>query len=105
MKEKGNHEGCIEQMSRLFSDRLYSGKITVDEKERIRMDDWEMLPEIQMEVEKLWNIVGTDNIENISDIAGYRREFFNLFGFEYEGVNYNSDENEDVTIPSIDEVK
>lgn len=100
MKEKGLHEGCIEQTYRLFADRLYSGQETpVDEKGRIRIDDWELRPDVQEEVERLWKQVTTDNIYDLTDLEGYRREFFQLFGFETEGVDYEADVNPIVEIP------
>lgn len=103
MKEKGIHEGTIEQMQRLFAERLYTadGQITLDEKGRIRIDDWETREDVQAEVDQLWKQVTTENIEQISDIEGYRNDFFNLFGFNYDGVDYDADTNEVVNIPSI----
>src|SRR5690606_14432143 len=102
MKEKGIHEGTIEQMQRLFADRLYAdGGVELDEKGRIRVDDWEMREDVQEEVAKLWQQATTENLEQISDIAGYRDEFFNLFGFNFDNVDYEADTNEVVDIPSI----
>ncbi len=105
MKEKGRHEGTIEQMQRLFAERLYTadGNVPLDEKGRIRIDDWEMSEDIQAEVAKNWNNVTTENLSEISDIEGYRRDFFNLFGFEIDGVDYDKDTNENVKVPSIEE--
>jgi enoyl-[acyl-carrier protein] reductase / trans-2-enoyl-CoA reductase (NAD+) len=102
MKKEGNHEGCIEQMQRLFSDRLYSGKaIPVDEKGRIRVDDWELREDIQDEVAKLWSGATTETLPDIADLEGYRDDFYNLFGFGFEGVDYKKDTNEMVQISSI----
>lgn len=102
MKEKGIHEGTIEQMQRLFAERLYKeGEIPVDEKGRIRVDDLEMRDDVQAEVAKLWEQATTENLEEISDIAGYRNEFFHLFGFNFDQVDYEADTNEVVEIPSI----
>ncbi|MFF2090459.1 enoyl-ACP reductase FabV [Paenibacillus sp. NPDC058174] len=102
MKEKGIHEGCIEQMYRLFSDRLYGkGETAVDERGLIRVDDWEMRPEIQAEVTQLWADLSTENVYELSDLEGYRREFFQLFGFETEGVDYEADANPEVNIPNL----
>lgn len=103
MKEKGTHEGTIEQMQRLFQERLYrkDGEVPVDEKGRIRIDDLEMDPEVQKEVAKYWNEVTTENLSDISDIEGYRKDFFQLFGFEIPGVDYQLDTNENVQVPSI----
>ena len=104
MKEKGIHEGTIEQMQRLFADRLYAnGEIPLDEKGRIRVDDWEMREDVQTEVAKLWDEITTENLEQISDIAGYRNDFFNLFGFNFDTVDYDKDTNEVVKVPSIKE--
>lgn len=102
MKEKGIHEGCIEQMYRLFSERLYSkGETIVDEKGLIRVDDWEMRPEIQAEVADVWAKLSTENVYDLSDLEGYRREFFQLFGFETDGIDYEADVNPDVNIPNL----
>ncbi len=104
MKEKGIHEGTIEQMQRLFVDRLYAnGEIPLDEKGRIRVDDWEMREDVQTEVAKLWDEITTENLEQISDIAGYRNDFFNLFGFNFDTVDYDKDTNEVVNVSSIKE--
>ncbi|MNY17129.1 putative reductase [compost metagenome] len=103
MKEKGIHEGTIEQMQRLFSERLYTadGQVQLDEKGRIRVDDLEMRADVQAEVAALWEQACTENLSEISDIQGYRDEFFNLFGFNFDGIDYNADTNELVNIPSI----
>jgi Uncharacterized paraquat-inducible protein B len=104
MKAKGTHEGTIEQMQRLFADRLYTenGEVALDEAGRIRVDDWEMADDVQAEVAKLWNQISTENLSEISDIEGYRKEFFNLFGFEIDGIDYEKDANENVQVPSIE---
>ncbi|WP_160068894.1 enoyl-ACP reductase FabV [Sphingobacterium bovisgrunnientis] len=104
MKEKGIHEGTIEQMQRLFAERLYTadGEVAVDEKGRIRVDDWEMREDVQEEVAKLWAQTTTENLEEISDIKGYRDEFFHLFGFNFPEVNYEADSKEVVNVPSIE---
>ncbi|TYP74546.1 enoyl-ACP reductase FabV [Paenibacillus methanolicus] len=102
MKEKGLHEGTIEQMYRLFADRLYNGAAPeVDEIGRIRIDDWELREDVQAEVKQIWEQVSTDNIHDISDLDGYRREFFQLFGFETEGVDYEADVNPDVQVHNL----
>ncbi|ACL76610.1 enoyl-ACP reductase FabV [Ruminiclostridium cellulolyticum] len=101
MKEKNIHEGCIEQMYRMFNDRLYSGDLKLDSKGRICMDDLEMRPEVQNEVTKLWNEANNDNVKDITDIEGYRREFFRLFGFEFEDVDYNADVDIEVNIEGL----
>ena len=101
MKEKGIHENCIEQIYRLFDDRLYSATTAVDEKGRIRLDDWEMREDVQSEVLALWNQVSTDNVTAISDVAGYRKDFFRLFGFGFEDVEYEEEVDNMLPIPSI----
>lgn len=104
MKEKGIHEGTIEQMQRLFAERLYrqDSKIPLDEKGRIRIDDLEMREDVQEEVAALWDKVTSENLETISDIAGYRKDFFQLFGFEVPGVDYDKETSELVMVPSIE---
>jgi enoyl-[acyl-carrier protein] reductase/trans-2-enoyl-CoA reductase (NAD+) len=102
MKEKGIHEGCIEQIYRLFADRLYNPDgVKVDEEGRIRIDDWEMREDVQEEVAKLWAVLSTDNVAELSDLEGYRREFFQLFGFETDGIDYEQDVDPDVTVPNL----
>lgn len=102
MKAKGIHEGCIEQIGRLFRDRLYAGsEVPVDEKGRIRIDDWEMREDVQEEVAKLWEEATTENLSQIGDLDGYRVDFFNLFGFEFPGIDYDKDVNEMVNIPNL----
>jgi enoyl-[acyl-carrier protein] reductase/trans-2-enoyl-CoA reductase (NAD+) len=102
MKAEGIHEGCIEQMQRLYSDRLYSGNaIPTDEKGRIRIDDWEMRDDVQDQVAKLWKVATTENLSEIGDLAGYKKDFDSLFGFGFEGVDYQADTSEMVFIPSI----
>lgn len=102
MKEEGVHEGCIEQIQRLFQERLYTGKeIPLDEKGRIRIDDLEMRADIQEKVAHLWSQATTETLPEIGDLAGYKQDFLNLFGFEFGGVDYNADVNELVDISSI----
>ena len=102
MKAEGIHEGCIEQIQRLFEQRLYSGKeIPTDEKGRIRIDDWEMREDVQERIKTLWEKATTENLSEIGDLAGYKQDFLNLFGFGFEGVDYQLDTNELVKIPSI----
>ena len=102
MKEEGIHEGCIEQIQRLYQERLYTGnEVPVDEKGRIRIDDLEMRPDVQEKVAKLWTEAVTENLSEIGDLEGYRKDFYNLFGFNVEGVDYKADTNEVVKIESI----
>jgi enoyl-[acyl-carrier protein] reductase/trans-2-enoyl-CoA reductase (NAD+) len=102
MKAAGTHEGTIEQIQRLYADRLYKGgDVPVDEKGRIRIDDWELDEKVQAEVARLWDEATTENLPQIGDLEGYRKDFYNLFGFEVPGVDYNADANEMVEIGSI----
>jgi enoyl-[acyl-carrier protein] reductase/trans-2-enoyl-CoA reductase (NAD+) len=102
MKAEGTHEGCIEQIQRLYSQRLYTnGEIPVDEKGRIRIDDWEMNDEVQKEVAELWKGATTENLTAIGDLVGYKSDFLNLFGFGFEGVDYAAEANEMVEIPGL----
>lgn len=102
MKEKGIHEGCIEQMQRLYAERLYTeNEIPIDEKGRIRIDDWEMRDDVQENVASLWQIAETENINQIGDLNGYKQDFLSLFGFGFSQVDYNADTNEMVYIESL----
>ena len=89
MKAKGTHEGCIEQIIRLFKERVYGGSLQLDTAGRIRIDDWEMDPQVQAEVASIWPKVTSENLSELSDFAGYQKEFLELFGFGLEGVDYN----------------
>jgi len=92
MKAKGTHEGCIEQIQRLFATQMYNGSaLQFDDKGRVRIDDWEMRPEIQSEVRQVWPTVTTENLEAKTDITGYRREFLKLFGFGVGGIDYEAE--------------
>jgi enoyl-[acyl-carrier protein] reductase/trans-2-enoyl-CoA reductase (NAD+) len=102
MRERGLHEGCIEQIYRLFAARLYNGaSLQLDDKGRIRIDDWEMREDIQRLVAELWPQVCTENLESISDLKGYRAEFLKLFGFGLTGVDYAKEVDPVVPIPSL----
>ena len=102
MKAKGIHEGCIEQIQRLYAQRLYAGKeVPTDEKGRIRIDDWEMRDDVQAEVAKLWGETTTENVFEISDLNGYKTDFLNLFGFSVGKVDYLADVNENITIEGL----
>lgn len=102
MKQEGVHEGCIEQIQRLFSERLYLGEgIPTDDKGRIRIDDLEMRQDIQDKVAELWKEATTESLPSIGDLEGYRKDFYHLFGFDLEGVDYKADTDEMVQVPSI----
>lgn len=101
MKEAGNHEGCIEQIQRLFTDHLANGgEPTLDEKKRIRIDDWEMQESIQSAVGDAWEKITTENLSELSDFSGYKTEFLKLFGFGLEGVDYEADTDPERLLPS-----
>ncbi len=102
MKEKGTHEGCIEQIDRLFKDHLYGANTARDKEGYIRIDDREMAADIQQKIVELWPQVTTENLSELSDIEGYRNEFYRLFGFNAKDVNYDADVNPDVKIDSIE---
>ena len=102
MKAKGTHEGCIEQIYRLFKDFLYNPDGTaVDDHGRIRIDDLEMQPDIQQQIAELWEQVNTENLNELTDIASYRRYFYELFGFELDGIDYAADVDPQVIIDSL----
>lgn len=103
MKEEGIHEGCIEQIERLFNQRLYADNMPLDSEGRIRVDDWEMREDIQAKVADLWKIATTETLPEIGDLKGYAKDFFNLFGFDVEGIDYDKDVNEMVSIPGLQE--
>lgn len=104
MKKKGTHEGCIEQMERLFAERLYTGEnstagnVPVDEENRIRVDDWEMQDDVQAEVNKLMAQVNNENIAEICDLEGYKHDFYATNGFDVAGVDYSVD------VPRMDQI-
>ena len=103
MKEEGVHEGCIEQIQRLYSQRLFGGDLSLDSKGRIRIDDWEMREDIQTKVVQLWESATTENLASIGDLEGYSTDFYNLFGFKVPGVDYDQEVDEMVSVPSIQE--
>ncbi|MDR5865301.1 enoyl-ACP reductase FabV [Halomonas koreensis] len=93
MKEQGLHEGTIDQLNRLFAERLYGGSAETDEAGRLRLDDWELRDDIQQACKDLWPRVTTENLFEITDYAGYKHEFLKLFGFERDDVDYDADVN------------
>ena len=101
MKERGIHEGCIEQVNGLFRDSLYGDSPYLDEEGRLRADGKELDPEIQAEVAAIWGQISTENLRDISDFAGYKREFIQLFGFEIDGVDYEAEVDPDVKIANM----
>lgn len=100
MKENGTHEGCIEQMYRLFASRLYNQRnLQLDEAGRIRIDDWEMEPAVQAKIKELWPKVSTETLDQMADFAGYQKEFLKLFGFGIEQIDYDQDVELNVQFP------
>ena len=91
MKKKGVHEGCIEQMYRLFNRKLYAGAPVVDEQGMIRLDDLEMTDDVQAEVSEIWEKLDAENFREFTDIDGYWSDFYQLFGFGIDGVDYEAD--------------
>lgn len=99
MKEQGSHEDCIEQMDRLFRERISHPQ--PDEAGRIRLDDWEMEPKVQEPVIANWHKVTTENLSELADLEGYQSSFLRLFGFGLDGVDYDADTDTAMKVPSI----
>ena len=92
MKANGTHEGCIEQMYRMFKERVYeSSEPIVDAAGMVRMDDWEMDEKVQQTIAELWPQVNSENLADLTDLEGYRDDFHKLFGFNFAGVDYQAD--------------
>lgn len=94
MREEGIHEGCMEQIFRMFSQRLYKADgsaAEVDDKNRLRLDDWELRDDIQKHCADLWPQITTENLKELTDYVEYKEEFLKLFGFGVEGVDYEAD--------------
>lgn len=91
MKEKNIHEGAIEQMNRLFRKKLSNDVIVVDKKNRIRLDDYEMREDVQEQVMEYWNKINSQNINDFADVDGYWNDFYNMFGFKFDNVDYTKD--------------
>jgi len=102
MKANGTHEDTIEQMDRMFRDRLYgNGSPQPDQAGRIRIDDWEMADDVQQLVNERWQAVNTENFPELGDFEGYQSSFLRLFGFGLEGVDYDADTNTAMAVPSL----
>lgn len=99
MKQQGSHEDCIEQMDRLFRERMSDPQ--PDEAGRIRLDDWEMDPKVQQPVIDHWHQVTTDNLRELADFDGYQKSFLKLFGFGLDGVDYDADTDTAMIVSSI----
>jgi enoyl-[acyl-carrier protein] reductase / trans-2-enoyl-CoA reductase (NAD+) len=102
MKAEGTHEDTMEQMDRLLRERLYNGNPQPDEAGRIRVDDWEMKPQVQDLIAQRWKSVDTESFQEFGDFAGYQSSFLRLFGFGLEGVDYSADTDPSVGIPSLE---
>lgn len=105
MKEQGSHEGCIEQISRLFHTKLLADPMPLDAEGLIRMDDWELDSKVQDEVMKIWQMVKTENVKELSDVDGFWEDFYHMFGFHLSHVDYTKDVETDVKIPSLEDEK
>lgn len=105
MREEGIHEGCMEQIYRLFSQRLYKNDGSApetDDKNRLRLDDWELRADIQQHCRDLWPQITTDNLKSLTDYDLYKEEFLKLFGFGVDGVDYDADVSPEVEFDVID---
>lgn len=92
MKDKGLHEVCIHQMHRMCKEKIYNGKgVKTDNEQRIRMDDWEMRDDVQSEISALWDKVTEDNLRDITDFDGFQKEFYQIHGFEWDGIDYSQE--------------
>ncbi len=103
MKQKGTHEGCIEQIYRMYHTMLFVDPPILDTDGCLRPDDWEMRPEIQEEISRIWAILNNENLEQYADIDGYWEDFYQMFGFHIPGVDYQADVSAEVQIPSLSE--
>lgn len=91
MKEQGVHEGCIEQIIRMLNTGLYGENCQKDDAGRLRVDEYELTKDIQTEVKRRWELVSNENLRQLSDFEGYKNDFLKLFGFGFQGVNYEAD--------------
>lgn len=91
MKEQGNHETCMEHVQRLFETQLYGDGLRLDEEGRIRVDDLELSDPVQDEVKRRWPLVTTENLDDLTDFAGFRYDFLRIFGFGVPGVDYDAE--------------
>jgi enoyl-[acyl-carrier protein] reductase/trans-2-enoyl-CoA reductase (NAD+) len=91
MKERGTHEGCIEQIQRLFTECIYSNNPRVDDGNRYRVDELELAPAVQRKVEEIWDQVTEENLFELTDFEGYKSEFLRLFGFGLNTVDYDAE--------------
>lgn len=101
MKEHGTHEGCIEQMYRLFAQKLFSAQPELDSEGMLRLDDWEMRTEIQEEVSKIWAKLDSENVSELTDLDGYWKDFYQMFGFQMDGIDYSKECDTEIAIQSL----
>lgn len=101
MKIDGSHEGCIEQLYRLFTEGLYSDNPRLDGEGRLRMDEREMRADVQAKVAESWAKISTENLNQLTDFAGYKHEFLSLFGFGVAGVDYDQEVASEVPINNL----
>jgi enoyl-[acyl-carrier protein] reductase/trans-2-enoyl-CoA reductase (NAD+) len=103
MKEQGIHEGCIEQIQRLFATKMYNDQTpTTDDKNRLRLDDWELRDEVQKTCGEIWKQLNDDNIYQLTDYQSYKEEFLRLFGFGLKGVDYDADVSGEVNFDVVE---
>lgn len=105
MREEGVHEGCIEQINRMFRERLYredGAAPAVDDNNRLRLDDLELRDDIQTHCKELWPTITNDNLRELTDYQEYKDEFLKLFGFGIDGIDYDADVNPVVPFDVID---
>ena len=100
MKAKGTHEDCIEQMVRLLNEHLYSDDMKLDNEGRIRVDNYEMAPDVQQAVADIWPRISTETLYDLSDYESYQKGFLSLFGFGLHGVDYEEDIDIEIDMPS-----
>lgn len=100
-KELGTHEGCIEQINRMFTEKLLIEKPDVDKNGYLRLDDYELDSKVQEQINATWDKVTTDNLKDLADIDGYWDDFYTMFGFKLSGVNYTEEVDTAMSIPSI----
>jgi len=101
MKANNSHEGCIEQLYRLFTEGLYTEQPRLDQEGRLRMDELEMVAEVQENVANAWAQISTENMYDLTDFSGYKHEFLSLFGFDVDGVDYDAEVAPDVKIDQL----
>ncbi|MGL1901974.1 MAG: trans-2-enoyl-CoA reductase family protein [Fibrobacterales bacterium] len=102
MKKRDIHEGCIQQIERMFTEKIYNnGSVVLDDAGRIRVDDWELRDDVQAEVKELWTQINTENASELSDQTGYQKDFLNLFGFDFPEVDYEAEYDPDVKIKGL----